>query len=51
MGTFLDITELRQKERQLRESEEQFRTLANAMPQLAWIAWPDGYRYWFNQRL
>ena len=34
----------------LRESEERFHTLANAIPQLAWIAQPDGYIYWYNER-
>ena len=24
--------------------------MANAMPQLAWIAHPDGYIYWYNER-
>jgi PAS domain S-box-containing protein len=34
----------------LRQSEERFRSMANAIPQLAWIARPDGYVFWFNQR-
>ena len=34
----------------LNESEERFRTMANAIPQLAWIARADGYRYWYNER-
>ena len=34
----------------LRESEEQFHTMANAMPQLAWMARADGYITWYNQR-
>ena len=34
----------------LQESEERFRTMANAIPQLAWIAQPDGYIYWYNER-
>ncbi len=36
--------------RNLRESEERFRQMANSMPQLAWMAWPDGRVYWYNQR-
>jgi PAS domain S-box-containing protein len=36
--------------RQLREREAEFRTLANAIPQLAWMADCDGRRYWFNDR-
>ena len=35
---------------ELRESESQFRTLANSIPQLAWMANPDGSAFWFNQR-
>ena len=34
----------------LRASEEQFRTLANTVPMLAWFANADGYIPWFNQR-
>src|ERR1700761_973121 len=35
---------------ELRESEEQFRTLANSIPQLAWMADADGSVFWYNQR-
>lgn len=35
---------------QLRESERQFRTLADSIPQLAWVADPDGSISWYNQR-
>jgi PAS domain S-box-containing protein len=34
----------------LRESETQFRTLANAIPQLCWIANEEGWLFWYNQR-
>jgi PAS domain S-box-containing protein len=34
----------------LRESERQFRTLADNMSQLAWIADPAGDVYWYNAR-
>jgi len=37
-------------EESLRTSESQFRTLANAIPQLCWIANADGRIYWYNQR-
>lgn len=33
----------------LRDSEEQFRTLSNSLPQFIWTARPDGYIYWFNE--
>jgi PAS domain S-box-containing protein len=44
--------EKRVKERteQLHESEEQFRTLANSIPQLAWMADAQGAIFWYNQR-
>ncbi len=35
---------------ELRESESQFRSLANCIPQLAWMANPDGSVFWYNQR-
>jgi len=45
-----DITERRHAQAALHENEERFRTMANSMPQLAWIAKPDGFIYWYNQR-
>src|SRR5208283_3490061 len=42
--------ELRKAYKTMQESEERFRTMANAIPQLAWIAHPDGYIYWYNER-
>src|ERR1700719_970772 len=35
---------------ELRESESQYRSLANSIPQLAWMANPDGSVFWYNQR-
>ncbi len=32
------------------ETEEQFRTLADSIPTLAWMANPDGWIVWYNQR-
>jgi PAS domain S-box-containing protein len=34
----------------LSESEERFRTMADAIPQLAWVANADGYIHWYNRR-
>jgi PAS domain S-box-containing protein len=34
----------------LRESEAQFRTLANAIPQLSWMADGEGSIFWYNDR-
>ena len=40
----------RESDEKLRQSEEQFETLANAIPQLCWMANPDGWIFWYNQR-
>ncbi|HEY0113231.1 MAG TPA: response regulator [Allosphingosinicella sp.] len=34
----------------LNESERQFRTLANSIPTLCWIAGPDGHIFWYNRQ-
>ncbi len=39
-----------QRTRELGESEEKFRMLADSIPQLAWIARDDGHIFWYNQR-
>ncbi|HYO26333.1 MAG TPA: PAS domain S-box protein [Lacipirellulaceae bacterium] len=36
--------------RNLLESEARFRQLANTIPQLAWMASPDGWVFWYNDR-
>jgi len=39
----------RESEDKLRQGEEQFEALANSMPQLCWIANPDGWIFWYNR--
>jgi PAS domain-containing protein len=34
----------------LAAQEESFRTLANSIPQLAWMADDQGWIFWYNQR-
>lgn len=45
-----DITDRKRMEEFLRQSEERLRTLADAMPQLVWIADPDGTVDYYNER-
>ena len=45
-----DITGRRAAERKLRESDERFRTLADNISQLAWMADATGWIFWYNQR-
>jgi len=45
-----DLTERKKAEESLREGEQQFRTLADSIPQLAWMANPDGWIFWYNRR-
>lgn len=42
------LLELQAREEAIRRAEEQFRQLANAMPQLAFIANKDGQIVWYN---
>ena len=47
---FNDVTGRRRAEEAVRESEDRFRTLADNIPQLAWMADPTGWIFWFNRR-
>ena len=50
LAVIVDVTERNLAERALRESEERFRTLADNIPQLVWMADADGRVFWYNRR-
>jgi PAS domain S-box-containing protein len=50
VAVVLDLTERMEAEAALRESEAQFRTLAESIPQLGWMAHADGHIFWYNRR-
>jgi PAS domain S-box-containing protein len=49
-ATARDITVSKHQEEALRKSEHEFRSLAEAMPQIVWITRPDGWNIYFNQQ-
>ncbi len=46
----VDVTERVQNQNALRASEMRLKQLANTIPQLAWMAEPDGSIHWYNDR-
>jgi len=50
VGVSQDLTQRKRAEEALRRSEELFRTLADSLPHLCWMAHKDGHVFWFNQR-
>lgn len=44
------LQELQKRDLELQEREQQFRTLADSIPQLAWMAQPNGDLFWYNHR-
>jgi PAS domain S-box-containing protein len=51
VGAHSDVTEQVMAEQALRQSEEEFRSLALAVPHHVWTARPDGALNWFNPRV
>ena len=47
---FRDVSERKRSEVELRQSEQQLRQLADAMPQIVWTAKPDGNIDYLNRR-
>ncbi len=45
-----EIVERKRAEQALKESEAQFRTFADAIPTLCWMANGDGWIFWYNSR-
>ena len=50
VGSTRDITARNRAETALRESEAGFRTMASAMPQIVWVARPDGSNTYINDQ-
>lgn len=49
-GACVDITDRKLSETARRESEAEFRALAEAMPQMVWITRADGWNLYFSQQ-
>ncbi|MFY7911838.1 MAG: PAS domain-containing sensor histidine kinase [Emticicia sp.] len=45
-----DITEQKNIQEETKQNELRFKTLANSIPQLAWMTDAEGYIYWYNDR-
>src|SRR5262245_51162769 len=50
IGSMTDIHDQKTASAVIAESEEKFRTMAESIPQLAWMTDADGYIFWYNQR-
>jgi PAS domain S-box-containing protein len=49
-GLLMDVTDRKRAGAALREGEERFHQLAESVPQLVWMARPDGHIFWYNRR-
>ena len=45
-----DVTQQVLARQEIEKREQQFRTLAESIPQLVWMAESDGYIFWYNHR-
>ncbi len=50
LAVFMDVTEQVITRKKIEEMGERFETMANNIPNLAWIANADGYIFWYNNR-
>jgi len=50
IGVTLDITESKRRELAIAESQQRFRTMLEAMPQIAFVIGTDGVAEYYNQR-
>lgn len=50
VGTWTDIEDRKQAEQRLKTSEENWRVLAETVPQIVWMTRPDGQNEYKNQR-
>ncbi len=50
MAAGIEVTEQVTTRKQIKESEKQFRAMADNIPNLAWMAQADGWIYWYNKK-
>jgi PAS domain S-box-containing protein len=50
VAAFIDVTDQKRTAAALRERDAEFRTMAESIPPLAWMARPDGHIFWYNKR-